>query len=376
MIVGLFTDLISIGGVQMAGRELAAALESIAAGYGYQTRFLSLNDPAGIHQMDFAGRSFQFTAFGGSKLGYLTECLRRTDPILILAAHPHLALPAQLVAKSARSKNRPPVVVCSHGVEVWRPLSLLRKAGMSRADLFFAPSTDTARRLHDVQDLPKERINVLPWCLDPEFLAQSIADAPPRISKLPKQPYILSVGRWAQAERYKGFDALIEAMPELAKAEGDVQLVLVGEGDDLAMLEQLARGCGVRDRVHFISGLSRAELFSAYLNCEIFALPSAGEGFGLVFLEAMACKKPVIGGDHGGTPDIIVDGVSGFLVEYGDKGVLMARLKELLQNKELRERMGNAGRERVEREFNFATFSCNLETALLQEFGSKFAKQN
>jgi glycosyltransferase involved in cell wall biosynthesis len=239
---------------------------------------------------------------------------------------------------------------------------------MSRADLLLAPSTDTARRLQVIQSLPESKIRILRWCLDPELLAQLVFDLPSRLSKLPKQRYILSVGRWAKAERYKGFDTLIQAMTDIAGSESDVQLVLAGQGDDLSMLEALATQCGVRDRVHFLSGLSRVELFNAYQNCEIFALPSAGEGFGLVFLEAMACRKPVIGGNHGGTPDVIEDGVSGFLVQHGDKDALIARLKELLQDKELRRRMGNAGRERVEREFTFATFSRNLATVLQQQF--------
>jgi len=88
----------------------------------------------------------------------------------------------------------------------------------------------------------------------------------------------------------------------------NAQLAAVGEGDDREWLEDLAKENGVRRHVHFVSGLSYSELAACYAHCEIFALPSKGEGFGLVYLEAMACGKPVIGGAHGGAPEVIEDG--------------------------------------------------------------------
>ena len=86
---------------------------------------------------------------------------------------------------------------------------------------------------------------------------------------------------------------MIAALPRMLKSLPDSFLVLVGGGGDRPRLEQLAHDLGVLERTRFLHGLMQEELFACYANCDAFALPSAGEGFGLVFLEAMAYGKPV-----------------------------------------------------------------------------------
>src|ERR1043166_10198184 len=116
--------------------------------------------------------------------------------------------------------------------------------------------------------------------------------------------------------------------------------------------------------VHFFSGLSYAELASCYGHCELFALPSRGEGFGLVYLEAMACGKPVIGGAHGGAPEVIEDGKTGYLVPHGDAGQLAAAVETLLANPALAQEIGRRGKQRVENEFRFPVFAKALKKIL------------
>jgi glycosyltransferase involved in cell wall biosynthesis len=96
----------------------------------------------------------------------------------------------------------------------------------------------------------------------------------------------------------------------------------------------------------------------------MFALPSRGEGFGLVYLEAMACGKPVIGGAHGGAPEVIEDGVTGYLVQHGDPVQLATSIETLLANPEMAKEMGRRGKERVENEFRFNIFAKALKKIL------------
>jgi glycosyltransferase involved in cell wall biosynthesis len=281
---------------------------------------------------------------------------------LVVAGHPFLAPVAQgakLFARHAKS------VVWTHGLEVWEPLSILRRHALRSADLIVAPSNDTANYVASEQDVPRERIRVLPWALDPQFEALLTAKPGPALpANFPAGRIILTVGRWLADERYKGMDTLITALPRLLMEWPDVQLVAVGEGDDQEWLEQIADGRGVLRHVHFLSGLTYPEIAACYQACEIFALPSRGEGFGLVYLEAMACGKPVIGGAHGGAPEVIDDGKTGYLVQHGDAGQLATSLDALLADPALGREMGARGRERVEREFRFNIFAKSLKKIL------------
>src|SRR4029077_3721101 len=105
-----------------------------------------------------------------------------------------------------------------------------------------------------------------------------------------------------------------------------LQLVAVGGGDDLPRLQKLSSELGIADRVHFLENLSREELAGFRARAAVFVLPSAGEGFGLVFLEAMAFGCPVVGAACGGITDLVVDGVNGFLVPSHDPELLAETL--------------------------------------------------
>jgi phosphatidylinositol alpha-1,6-mannosyltransferase len=175
---------------------------------------------------------------------------------------------------------------------------------------------------------------------------------------------VLTVGRWLTTERYKGMDTLIMALPRLLLRWPDLQLVLAGSGDDREWLEAIARESGVQRHVHFLTDLSYGDLAACYAAAEVFALPSRGEGFGFVYLEAMARGKPVIGGAHGGAPEVIADGETGYLVQHGDPVQLATSIDALLAHPDIARQMGARGRERVEREFRFNVFAKSLRKIL------------
>jgi glycosyltransferase involved in cell wall biosynthesis len=363
MIVGLFPELTSPGGVQRAGRLTAAAMAAFAERHGEQVLFLSLNDASEASPFSVGLQQIQFSGFHYSKARFLRAAWKaaRCQPTLIFALHPNLA-PVVAVMKLAAPSAR--TAIFAHGIEVWSPLPWLRRKCLQRADLAFAPSSHTARELAAQQGLPSEKIHRLPWSLGPEFSGTLNAASGPPPDGFPSGRIILTVGRWDAREAYKGVDHLILALPKLLESVPDVHLVAVGSGTDLPRLEALAQESGVPHRVHFLSGISNDQLAAAYSASDIFALPSRGEGFGLVFLEAMSHGKPVIGGTHGGTPDVIADGADGYLIEYGKVDQLEDRLRHLLNNEEARRHMGARALERVCRDFTFGRFCENLESLL------------
>jgi phosphatidyl-myo-inositol dimannoside synthase len=371
VLIGLFPELESAGGIQRVGRHLAAVMTEFAASRGMECRLLSLNDTPELHRMSVADCEFVFTGSQRAKGRFTATAMRaarrRANPkthsrALVVAAHPYLAPVVQAMRLGApRMKS----IVVAHGIEVWEPLSRLRRRALRGANVVLTPTQDTADHIATQQQIPRDRVRVLPWALDPDFEALATASSHSSLpANFPSGRVILTVGRWQANERYKGMDTLIAALPRLLHQWTDLQLVAVGEGDDQAWLEQLAEGCGVRRHVHFFSRLSYPELSACYSACEIFALPSRGEGFGLVYLEAMARGKPVIGGAHGGAPEVIDDGRTGYLVHHGDAPQLATCIQTLLANPELAREMGARGRERVNHDFKFGVFAKSFKKVL------------
>jgi phosphatidylinositol alpha-1,6-mannosyltransferase len=357
VLIGLFPELDAPGGIQRAGRHMAFVLSEFAASRKMEYRMLSLNDTQELHRMRVGEREFVFTGAAHGKTRFIATALRATRrrPKLVLAAHVNLApivRAMQLVAPRMKS------IVCTHGIEVWEPLSPLRRRALRHASLVLAPSRATADYVVSLQGVPPERVRVLPWGLDPDFeskiAGEPAATLPP---EFPSGRVVLTVGRWLASERYKGMDTLMTALPRLLLRWPELQLAFIGAGDDRPWLEGIARDSGLGRHVHFLSGLTYGELSACYGACEIFALPSRGEGFGFVYLEAMARGKPVIGGAHGGAPEVIQDGVTGYVVSHGDPVQLATSIDTLLSNPEVAREMGARGRERVHNEFRFSVFA-------------------
>ena len=370
-LIGLFPELLGVGGVQEASRQTIAALDAIARARGWRTKFLSLNDPPGEHSLLGGQNNISFCGFGRAKMKFTLAAIRgarsagENTAAMILAGHPHLGPPAA-VAKLLSQNSR--TLIMSHGVEVWQPLSPLRRRALLWADRALAPSSYTAGKLATVQGVSADKIRKLPWPLDAAFLSMAENSAAlPNPPEFPPGRVILTVGRWAAAERYKGVDELIRAIAQLRPRILDVHLVAIGSGDDLPRLERLAHELGIADYVHFLQGLTREQLGASYARADVFALPSTGEGFGFVFLEAMAFGKPVVAADVGGPADLIENEISGLLVSPGNLQKLTEALARLLEDEPLSAKLGGRSREMVKTKYNLEVFESGI-AQLLEEF--------
>ena len=363
-IVALFPELLGVGGIQEAGRLTAVALNEIAAKRGWSTEFLALNDDAGPQDLRYDQTVIPFRGFNRSKLGFMRGALRLAggDTRIVLVAHPHLAIPAaQMKLMNCRLK----MLTISHGIEAWDPLPWFRRVAFRKSDFFLAPSQYTVERVAEAQSVPRARVHRLAWPLSPEIFRMAAQTGKlPVPARFPYGLVVLAVARLVRSENYKGVDKLIEAIALLRQRIHNLHLVIVGGGDDLARHIRLASDSGVSDCVHFFDKLTRAEIAGCYSRAAVFALPSTGEGFGLVFLEAMAFGKPLIGAAAGGVPDVIEDGTNGFLVLPGDFDQLCQALTVMLTNQELRAELGAKGAELVRTKYRFDRFSTELESIL------------
>jgi phosphatidyl-myo-inositol dimannoside synthase len=370
-ILGLFPALLGIGGVQQAGRLTSAALSQIASARGWETVFLSLNDPAGTQTLSSNGAEFNFRGFGRAKARFAIAAMAaaRKQTEIAIAAHPNLA---RVVAQAKFLRPRLKTAVISHGVEVWQALPGLRRRALLESDILIAPSRYTIEQIIRKQGASKEQVRLLPWPLDPEFLR--LADRPERLCPPPGFPrglVVLSAARLAIEEKYKGVDHLIRAVAELGSRIPSLRLVVAGSGDDLPRHEDMACKLGITDRVRFYRDLSLAEMAGCYSCCDLFALPSTGEGFGFVFLEAMAFGKPVIAAAAGGAPDIVEHQRNGLLVNPEDFAGLVQALELLLMNSELRIQLGRNGAEIARSKFCFESFRSRLDEILTSDLHNR-----
>ncbi len=171
---------------------------------------------------------------------------------------------------------------------------------------------------------------------------------------------ILTVARLTELQRYKGIDMVLKALSIVKRRYSDFYYIIWGRGELKEFYLKLAGEYGLGDRVIIDVGVSDDELPLYYSACDLFIMPSReerrprgilAEGFGIVFLEANACGKPVIGGRSGGIPDAVLDGETGILVDPTNVDEIASAIIKLLTDEELAKEMGRKGRERVLREF-------------------------
>lgn len=171
---------------------------------------------------------------------------------------------------------------------------------------------------------------------------------------------ILFVGALDKAHYFKGLEYLLDSFAGL-NIDGAI-LLIIGDGDLKDYYQDLSQKMGVLDRVIFLGKVQNEELPKYYATADLLVLPSIKiESFGLVLLEAMACGKPVIASDLPGVRTVVDDGVNGFLVKPRDCNDLTAKMRYLLENDEVRESFGKAGRKKVEEKYSWEKIGEELE---------------
>ncbi|MDO8265052.1 MAG: glycosyltransferase family 4 protein [Candidatus Parcubacteria bacterium] len=161
--------------------------------------------------------------------------------------------------------------------------------------------------------------------------------------------YILFVGT---LEKVKGVEYLIEAFSKIHKNFSEFRLLIIGKGSEENYLKDMALKFNIADKVEFRGKLSLIETKDIMKDCYCFILPSLSEGLPRVIIEAMALSKPVIGSDAGGIPELVQDGINGFLFKSGDSGSLAEKMRTLLSKKELAKEFGIKGRMFAEQNFS------------------------
>jgi phosphatidyl-myo-inositol dimannoside synthase len=337
------------GGRALAARLLAGSCAAFARDRGIGWRLLSLRGLDGFgadpRARSFAdGRRALALAAWRRQLGGRAACVYD----LLGPARVQTLLPPPL---------RAPYLVTIYGIEVWRRLAGGRRRALRQAAVRLAISEYTrARTLAANGGIGS--IDVVPLCLEERPPA---GDRDPALLGRAGSGFALIVGRMAASERYKGHQALFAALAGMPAAPaGGVRLVVAGEGDDRQRLAALAADLGLGERVLFTGFVSEATLAELYARAAVLVMPSQGEGFGLVYLEAMRAGKPCVAARDSAAAEIVVDGQTGLLVDPADPAAIAAALDRLFTAPAYAADLGAAGRRRFERDFAPERFAQRL----------------
>lgn len=322
------------GGIQVYSEFWLKALQSLETNASYEV-FLKhdthLPDdflcPPNA-QFHFAGTwssSLRTAAFAAQILGF--GLWRR--PSLIMVNHLNFAIAAYWL----KQLTGVPYWIAVYGVESWNVKKPALQAALRHADKILSISGYTRDRILQEQNLDPAKISLLPctfeanrWSIDPKpthLLA--------RYGLKSEQPIILTVARLAEAEQYKGYDRILEALPQIRQEIPDIHYILAGKGDDRPRIEQLIAQLQLQECVTLAGFVSDEELDDYYNLCDVFAMPSKREGFGIVYLEALACGKPALGGNQDGAVDALCHGELGALVDPDDTNAIAKTLIQILQ---------------------------------------------
>jgi glycosyltransferase involved in cell wall biosynthesis len=228
------------------------------------------------------------------------------------------------------------IVLITHGIEIWDKLNAVKTLLLKKADTVLAVSNFTKEKISLVHKVDRQKIRVFANTLDPSFVFPKQFNKPLYLQERYKirkhNRILLTIARLSYAEKYKGYDKVIEVLPALLEKDPNLLYVIGGKADqqEKERLNKLIEKDGLENNVMILGFIPDHELMDHYLLADLFVMPSKGEGFGIVFIEAMACGLPVIGGNEDGSVDALANGEFGLLVKPGDQMELVRAIEKQL----------------------------------------------
>lgn len=300
-------------------------------------------------------------AFGKRRLlAFLSACKAILQTDVVVIGHINLLLLALFACFLPKKK----IVLVAHGIEVWQNLTWWKKTVLQKLDLILAVSEYTKQKMAEKQGLDKDKIHVFHNTLNPFFELPKEFTKPnyllQRYEIAADQKVLLTLARLSFSEQYKGYDTVIKAMPEILKIQPNTTYIVAGkyETREYARIKELVVDLQLQQHVKLIGFVKDEELIDHYLLADTFIMPSKGEGFGIVFLEAMACGLPVIAGNVDGSVDALKNGTLGTLLNPDSK----AEITEAV--------LGSFGKSLQKDE------KIGLQSQLLKYFGFEEFKKN
>ncbi|HEY9850403.1 MAG TPA: glycosyltransferase [Leptolyngbyaceae cyanobacterium] len=323
------------GGIQTYSAFLLSALQNLYPNIRYQV-FLKHDTRSSPNFSFLPSTYFNFAGTAPPILRtpyYAAQLIGQglwQKPNLVISTHLNFTIAAYWLKRIANI----PYWAVAHGVDAWNIDRPALQTALQNADLIISVSGYTRDRLLKEQNLDPRKVVLLPNTFDssrfhiackPEYLLK-------RYGLTLDNNIILTVARLDKSDGYKGYDQIIQALPEIRQQVPHVRYILVGKGNDRPRIEYLIAQLGLADCVTLTGFIPDEELNDHYNLCDVFAMPSKGEGFGIVYLEALACGKPTLGGNQDGAIDALCHGELGALVDPDNIGEIARTIGQILQH--------------------------------------------
>ncbi|MGB8691499.1 MAG: glycosyltransferase family 4 protein [Microcoleus sp.] len=363
----------SEGGIQSYVKDILKAYLSLTAGTNSPPTaevFLLRDSPDCQNPFESKNLKFSYLKTDPVWLGRLNFAAKilihlvQKRPERVFCGHINLAPLIQTLCQPLGI----PYTILTYGKEVWETLPPKYQIAMSQADSIWTISRYTRDSLRDSfasrtcesNQLNPDKFQIVPCIVD-----ENIFTIGPKSEDLLAQynligaKILMTVARLRSTDIYKGVDVTIKALPQIAKTFPNVKYLVIGRGDDRSRLAKLAADLGVAERVIFAGFVPTENLAEHYRLADAYVMPSQ-EGFGIVYLEALACGVPVLAGDADGSADPLQDGKLGWRVPHRDQGAVAVACIEMLKGEDRR-----CDRHWL-REQTLAAFSCQSLIGMFQ----------
>lgn len=277
-----------------------------------------------------------YLALSGKKTALIINAFIRSFGVSnIILSHINL-LPAAKIISLVKPKGR--FILFAHGIEIWADLPRWKLDFLRKHVEIWAVSEYTRNILVDKHQIPENHIKVLNNCLAPDFNIPKYFEKPEQLLRkyqiAAQETILYTLTRLSSAEQYKGYDKVILALAQL-KTEGYKFKYLIGGKADEAekqRIEALIKNTGLQNEVILLGYIDDKDLVDHFILADVFIMPSRGEGFGIVFIEAAACGCQVIGGNADGSTDALLNGKLGQMIDPNSERAIKGAIEEILLN--------------------------------------------
>ncbi len=353
------------GGIQSYIKDIFRAYLGLSQTYKAEV-FLLRDSPDSLNPFKNEDLKFHYFKNQSPYLGRLKmaaallKCLLQSRPQKVFCGHINLAVLVQTLCQPLGI----PYTVLTYGKEVWEPLKNQERRALTSASEIWTISRYSRDRACAANSLNPKMVQMMPCAIDGDKFTPG-SKQPELMQKygLTGAKVLMTVARLWSGDIYKGVDVTIRALPQIAQVFPEVKYLVIGRGDDQPRLAMLAAYLGVSDRVVFAGFVATEELIEHYRLADAYIMPSQ-EGFGIVYLEAMACGVPVLSGDDDGSADPLQDGKLGWQVPHRSPDAVTAACIEMLQGDDQRCN-GEWLREQAIALFGIDAFQQHLQKILL-----------